>query len=371
MLSLRSPSEMDFIVRSVASQHNTNQILKALNKKRRAARIEAVKIWAVRRAVKGDTHKRGAEETRGRKRKLDEAAMVRVLPSRKRLVVKANGCEEVTHNRIKKSARVKVDKSTLGKHLRARGINWRRLREKPPRTAAHDAVRKETCRTWKSKPSKYWLDTVDLIIDCKKFPIPTSESAARRLQSHAVRGVPRTRGEGLAKGMTKASLRKHKFNPGGQAYILAGICGGKVVLWQEIKGRWCGATAEAMYAGQIRRVLERLRPLKKSWLIMEDGDPAGFKSGKGKAAKRANRMRSLDQPAYSPDLNPLDFCIWNQIVIKTLELAKMPTTVSAYKRLLRKVALSLPKALVKKSVLAIKPRAQAIFDANGGNISLD
>ena len=73
---------MDFIVKSVASQHNTNQILKALNKKRRAARIEAVKIWAVRRAVKGDIHKRGAEETRGRKRKLDEAAMVRVLDER-------------------------------------------------------------------------------------------------------------------------------------------------------------------------------------------------------------------------------------------------------------------------------------------------
>ena len=212
---------------------------------------------------------------------------------------------------------------------------------------------------------------MDLIIDCKQYPIPTSKTAAMRLRYHFVRGVPRTRWQGLCKGMVKASLRKHKFNPGGHVRILAGICGAKVALWEEVTGQRCGAKAEEMYVGAIKRVLQRLRPHKASWLIMEDGVPSGFKSGKGKAAKRAHRMRSLDQPAYSPDLNPFDFSIWNEIGKTALSKAKTPNSVGAYKRVLPNVALSMPKAQVKKAVLAIKARAKTIYDANGGNIKLD
>ena len=367
----RSTTELDFIVREVARQRLARQVLNDLNRKRRASRTAPLQIWAVRRAMKGATHKRSGAETRGRKRKLDDAAMKRVVTARTRLIRQSKGCEEVTHERISKNARVKVHKSTVGRHLRARGVWWRRLREKPPRTSDHIAARKDVCRRWKDKPLEYWLNTVDLIIDCKKFPIPTSAAAAARLQSHSVRGVPRTRGEGLCPGMTKASIRKHKFNPGGQVRILGGICGDRVVLWEEIQGKWCGAKAEEMYAGPIKRVLQRLRPHKVSWLILEDGDPSGFKSGKGKAAKRANHMRSLDQPAYSPDLNPLDFSVWNAIEKRALARAKMPITVAMYKRLLRRVALSMPKGRVQRSVLAIKSRAKAIYNANGGNIKMD
>ena len=42
---------------------------------------------------------------------------------------------------------------------------------------------------------------------------------------------------------------------------------------------------------------------------------------------------------------------------------------AAYKARLRKVALGFPRMIVKKVVESIRTRAQAIFEADGGNIA--
>ena len=227
------------------------------------------------------------------------------------------------------------------------------------------------CRKWRQRPSAFWTDVVDLIIDAKKFSIPGSAAAAKRLRQQKVRGVMRTRKEGVQPGFTKPNLTKHKFNPGGAAHILGGICGDKVVLWEEISGKWCGDKAAEMYNGPIKKVLQRNRPGKRSWLIMEDNDPAGFKSSKGKMAKGANHMRTATQPPYSPDLNPLDFSIWAAIDKKALAGHKAGEGMAAYKARLRRTALNMPRAEVRKAVEGIKTRAHAIFAADGGNIRRD
>ena len=152
---------------------------------------------------------------------------------------------------------------------------------------------------------------------------------------------------------------------------MGGICGDKVVLWEEIAGKWCGDKAAEMYGGPIKKTLQRHRPGKRSWLIMEDNDPAGFKSSKGKMAKGANRMRTLNQPPYSPDLNPLDFSIWAAIDKKALVGHTAGENIAAYKARLRRIALSMPRAEVRMAVEGIKKRAQAIFEADGGNIRQD
>ena len=104
---------------------------------------------------------------------------------------------------------------------------------------------------------------------------------------------------------------------------------------------------------------------------MEDNDPAGFKSSKGKMAKGANSMRTVNQPPYSPDLNPLDFSIWAAIDKKALGGHAAGESIAAYKARLRRIALSMPRAEVRMAVEGIKKRAQAIFEADGGNIPRD
>jgi hypothetical protein len=52
---------------------------------------------------------------------------------------------------------------------------------------------------------------------------------------------------------------------------------------------------------------------KRKFKVLEDNDPTGFKSGKAKAAKKALHIEAVPFPRFSPDLNPLDFCIWAEI----------------------------------------------------------
>jgi len=285
----------------MAKKMSAHQIWDALSKSRRRVDVDMPKIWAVRRAMAGVTHKRGRTETRGRKKKLTDVQANRLFEKRGQLIRKACGGRYVATQEVVARARVpQVHRTTAGRYLHSFGVVWRRMREKPPRTAAHEQDREEICRVWRQKPTTFWTEKVDLIIDAKKFALPGNTAAAHRLCQQKVRGALRTRQEGLARGFTKPSLSKHKFNPGGHVHILAGICGEKVVLWEEIGGKRCGQRAADMYAGPIKKALERRRPGKRSWLIMEDNDPAGFKSSKGKGSKKANHMKTMDQPAYSP-----------------------------------------------------------------------
>ena len=152
---------------------------------------------------------------------------------------------------------------------------------------------------------------------------------------------------------------------------MAGVCNDRIVLWEEIRGRWCASAAAAMYAGPIKQALEKHRPGKRSWLIMEDNDPAGFKSSKARAAKKEAGMKTLDQPAYSPDLNPLDFSIWAAVSDEALKRKPVSKTVKDFKQKLRRVALRLPRRFVKKAVMNIRERAKAIFEAGGKHVSCD
>lgn len=270
--------------------------------------------------------------------------MARLNDTRKRLVAKADAEYEVPYKLVLKSARVKVHRTIAARHLKAKyGVKWRRFREKPPRKKEHVDERKKVCRIWKKKPKTFWTEDVDLIIDCKKFPIPTSRAAVSRLRSQKVRGLLRTAAEGLKPGCTKPNARKHRFNAGGHVHVLAGICGDRFVLWEEIHGRWNSKKAEEMYAGPMKAALAKHRPGKKSWLVMEDKDRSCFKSKRGKLAKRASKIKTLDQPRYGPDLNPLDYSLWSAIADKALKESKSGETVDAYKKRLRRIALRYPQ----------------------------
>ena len=108
--------------------------------------------------------------------------------------------------------------------------------------------------------------------------------AARR----SVRGVYRTRRRVSTVGHVKPpDMKALKQNTGAKAaMITCAIGAGKVLMWHEVKGRWNGAAAEKMYTGPLRRALEKAHPsVRGRWRVMEDNDPAGYKSGRGEAAK--------------------------------------------------------------------------------------
>ena len=127
----------------------------------------------------GATHKRGAVEARGRKHKLTGVQAQRLFDKRADMVEKAGGARYVPLQEIVTRSRVpRVHRTTAARYLRKFGVVWRRMREKPPRTGAHEEDRKEVCRIWSRKPATFWTEHVDLIIDAKKFPLPGSAAAA-------------------------------------------------------------------------------------------------------------------------------------------------------------------------------------------------
>ena len=205
-----TPDELDMITVCTAKGMSAEDICNAISKRRASAKTAAPKVWAIRRAMAGATHKRGSSETRGGKRKLTEVqAGARLFDKRAELMVKTDGARHVPVKEIAARARVPlVHRTTAARYLRKFDVAWRRMCEKTPRTGAHEEDRKEVCRIGRRKPATFWTNHVDLIIDAKKFPHPGSAAAAKHMCQQKVRDAMRTRQEGLSSGFTKPSLTK-------------------------------------------------------------------------------------------------------------------------------------------------------------------
>ena len=74
-----------------------------------------------------------------------------------------------------------VSPRTARESLKAAGydITRRAPRLKLLRTEAHEQARVVTCGKWSRWPATYWTDSVDMIIDNKKWDLPLSTSGQR------------------------------------------------------------------------------------------------------------------------------------------------------------------------------------------------
>ena len=161
------------------------------------------------------------------------------------------------------------------------------------------------CTKWAKLPKTYFADKVGLIIDNKTFPVPTTPQARAYLKKRKVRGHLRTPSEGLRERCTKPRLKRNRMNTGGSVSVCAGIANSRIVMWQYLPKNWSGEAAKELYAGPITKALRKHRGAKRSYKLLEDNDPTGYKSSKGKAAKRQlGLLKPMDFPQYSPDLKP-------------------------------------------------------------------
>lgn len=369
-------SELDWAFAEQRKFKTIPQIHEALSQRRAKKDIATPDITTVRRALRGATHRRGRKETRGRKKVLSSAMVRKMNTARKTLSKKAAGKgAPVRWADIIKTARVPtVSRTTALKSFRSKGIKiaLRNAREKPQRSTEHEQERVRICETIKRHSQSFWLNSVDLFMENKRFDIPTSRKSREHVLKQRVPAHLRTPGEGLQPEFTKPALKKHKINTGGSVSICAGICGGKVTLWEELPKRWCGEAAANLYKGPIRKLLKKRCPEKSKYLILEDNDPAGYKSGKAMKAKRDLHIKALAFPKYSPDLNPLDFAIWSEVGRRMQATTpKRVESIKAYKARLRKTALGLPKSYIRKVLSSMPRRVRQVIKAKGKSISRD
>ena len=344
-----TPAELDKVQQW--SHLTDDEVLVRITKARERGGVEPPGLRAVQRARAGRTFRRGRKETRGRKKKLTPKHVRKLNAVRKDLIKQAKGLREVHWDDVIKKSRVpKVDPTTAARALQAAGIDVaaRRPREKPMRKPEHEQLRTEICSKWARRPATYFTKSIDLIMDNKKWDIPTSAVGKRFDKMRKVRFHLRTRSEGVQPGFTKPSTKKQRVNPGGRVEVCAGIINCKIKLRHYLpKRNWCGAAAESLYRGPVISALKKHVGAKKSYLVMEDNDPTGFKSNVAIKAKQELKIHTMDYPKHSPDLMPLDFFVWAE-VDRRMALQSPPKNESAeqFKARLKRTALAIPESVI-------------------------
>jgi len=367
--------ELDFVHKLSNKGKAPVQIHEQLTARRTKRGVDTPTVGNLRRVLKGVTYKRGRKETRGRKHAWTKKNAVKVNVIRKQLIKKAGGEKEVTWDKVIRMARVpKVHASTAARALDDAGIPvaWRPPREKPLRTEEHEKERLRISRQLKAKPLRFFTDTLDLSMDNKKWPVPTTLRGRAFLKMTKVRGHLRTRAEGLKPGFTKPNNRKNRINTGSSVNVCAAIINCRIRVWHYLPKKWNAAEAVKLYEGPIKSALRRHRGVKSTYRILEDNDPTGYKSNAARDAKRALGIKPITFPKYSPDLNPLDFFLWAEIERRMNHTRlKRLETVAEYKARLRRTALSIPEEMIREALECIKKRAAQVVVAKGKDIPRD
>ena len=367
-----SPIELDNIHQWKSESCSPLGIHRRLVADRRRKRLAGPDLTTVRRHVKGKTFKRAAAEVRGRKRALSDKNLATLDRVRGQLITKVDGDREVTWAEVMAKARApKVCPSTVAKYMKDKfGVQARPPRLKPYRETIDEAERKRICNRLRKLPGSYWQN-LHLIMDNKKWPCPRSVRGQRFAKKMRVRRHLRKRSEGLKKGFTKPDKRKHRVNLQ-SVNVCAGIIKGKVRVWHYLGGPWCGDSAAALYKDIVAPALRKHHGNKRRFTSLEDNDPTGYKSTAAKNAKRALNIIPIEFPTYSPDLNPCDYSLWEELENRMAkQKAPKHETMDGFKARLRRTALAIPEGVIRKMIGSMVWRTQSVYDNDGGHIPRD
>jgi len=306
----------------------------------------------------------------GRPSMMTDADLDAFVKKTQEMVREADSEYEVTVPMVRRATKTQASEKTILKGLHKRGIFFRKLREKPVLTDEDKKMRYSFAKTHKKKSRIWWANNVHAYIDNKHWPVYLNKAARKMAAQRTVRGAYRARGDGLGKGYTK---RPKVFKVGGKTItISAGISAKKVVMWKEIKGKWTGEVAASTYKDVLKKALDQAEPRKSAHIILEDNDPTGWKSKKGIKAKEDAKLRVLELPPRSPDLNPCDYGLWKEVDKRMRNQEKKhdkdkKESRKEYTQRLARTAQRLPATFLTKLVGDMQRRCQRLFEAKGGH----
>jgi hypothetical protein len=109
--------------------------------------------------------------------------------------------------------------------------------------------------------------------------------------------------------------------------------------------------------------------LHDEFIFQQDGAPAHTaRQTQDWLQQHASDFIGKDQwPPNSPDLNPLDYCVWGVMLDRYEKHTPKPTNVNELKVALQQIWDSLPLQTVQKSVVTFRKRLQACIRSDGGH----
>ena len=309
--------------------------------------------------------------TRGRPKKLPAKELNNLVKILRSMVQHARARYEVTLAMLKKKAACDADDKVVRKGLQSKGIRFRRLRSKPLLTKEDIKKRWAFAKRYRKWSPSMWRKRIELHIDLKNFLKYTTQRTRDFVAMREVRGAYRAQGEGLDEAYVVLP-KDLRFNSGGRpCRIAAGVGKGRVRLWSEVEGKWTGSSAAMLYKGALLNALKQGWPKQRSWTILEDNDPTGFKSKLGLKAKAESKIKVFKIPERSPDLSVCDYAVWKEINRKMRAQEKMfpkskYETRAEYVARLQKTAKSLTQSFINNSIGDMTRRCQRLYAARGG-----
>ena len=354
------------------------QIIEGLQKKRERKGLEGPGSTAVYDFLSGKTHKRGAEEKRGRISKMPRRLISTAMAARRKLIKEADNEWLVTWEDVHEETRKELRREGLlcdgaqmpSEDWLARQIRVATpLRARPPkkrlaRDKKHKKARYEQSKQWRRKPEMFWYNGVQCYIDNKRFLLCRTAKHKKLARSCRIRHHLRLPKEGGEKGFVVPKTA-HMLLGVPSIEITAGVAKDRIIFWYVNEKRWCGKQAVTMYT-ELGKVLRRKYGAASPFTVVEDGDTKGYKSNLGLAAKEKEKIKTMDLPPRSPGWMPLDYALWSEIEQRVLaKPLAHDETKEQYLRRLQQTAFSLPRQLVKKVVLRMKKNIEATYESKG------
>jgi hypothetical protein len=288
-----------------------------------------------------------------------------------KMVLEADTRYTVTLSMIHARFEPKVCERVLADALHERDRWFYKLREKPILTDQDVRDRYAFAKKYRRRTAAWWRAAVHLHIDNHAVKVPKSDTARRYLAARRVHGTYRSAGKSLQKQHVKAGRGLRK-SAGEKSVLVAGGVGvGKVLLWENIDENWSGRVAADLYSGPTKKCLKKAYPAKRSWQVLEDNDPSGYKAKRAIEAKVAAKITAFEIPKRSPDLNVMDYFVWSEVEsrLRKQERRWAPGRVESradFKKRLRRVAKNIPTDVLDKAVGDMAWRVQQVFKAKGG-----
>ena len=280
------------------------------------------------------------------------------------------GQAELRKRKLIKRSQEGLAADTLRKRMRTElNVGKRPAPEHAVQTADEEKRRWRQAEVWQKHQASVWQEEIHGFIDNKKFvmartPAQRKQMRQARVYYHLRKPEERTEPDFVV------PKKKRTFVGIPVVEVAAAVARDRIIMWHVVEGTWCGTAAATMY-GVLGKALQRFWGKRRSYRVVEDGDPKGFQSKKGIAAKNEANVESWKLPPRTPEWMPLDFCLWAEIEKRMLENDDIvgTETKEEYFARLRRVALTLPRDLVRRCLLRVKGRIEGTAANKGRHIA--